>query len=220
MKRRRMARFVESVLSGRRPKAFRADPQEAAMIRTALTLKAAGAEPDGPSEEFTSSLFDQLAASQPGAGDAVVRPIRRPRRAAWLPAAAAAALVLVAGTAAATEAVDHRSSPAAVGRHQQVRQVREVALLDPSHHNAGTINLLQGTPSWVFMNVHSGSYSGPVSCQLVAANGTVLMDGAFEMSGGSGEWARTIPSITDQVTSARVVTPAGITLASAAFKAA
>jgi hypothetical protein len=210
VRRNEVSRFVESLLAGRRPRGFRAGKDDAALIRTAIHLKAHDPD-DGPSEEFTSGLFDELAAAQSGGKGGIVHQLRWPNGLAWMPAAAAA-VALVVATAAVTDAVSHGSSPAAVARY---KGLRDLALVDRTNHGVGTLNLYQGTPSWVFMSLHVASYSGPVTCQLIATNGTVLMNGMFAMTAGSGEWARTISSNTAQVSGARVVTPAGVTLASA-----
>jgi hypothetical protein len=214
---RRARRFVEQLLGGRSPSGFQADPEEAALIHTAVALKAAGSPAPEPSEEFKERLFEDLAAQQRVAAEAsnVVSLQRRPRR-TWL-AAAAAAVALVAGTAAVTHAVTGQRAQSAIGHSAQVR---EVALLDASHHRVGELRLLSGHPSWVVMNVHVGSHTGPAKCELQDAHGHVLANGSFWLAGGSGAWAKTVAVNTDHIAGAHVITPSGTILASATFQVA
>ena len=90
---RRLRRYIDDLLRGRRPKPFRPDDFEAAQIRTAIDLQAARLGSDAPRQEFLTDLQRRLAAQQDGAAepDAEVecdpqetslsarRPPRRPR---------------------------------------------------------------------------------------------------------------------------------------------
>jgi hypothetical protein len=214
---RRARRFVELLLAGRSPGGFQANPEEAALIRTAVALKAAGSPAPEPSEEFKERLFEDLATQQRVTAEAshVVSLYRRPRR--TLLAAAAAVVALVAGTAAVTHVVTSQRAPVAIG---QAAQIREVVLLDASHHRVGELRLLSGHPSWVLMNVHVGSHTGPANCELQDAHGNVLVKGSFWLASGSGAWAKTVAVNTDYIAGAHVVSPSGTILASASFKVA
>src|SRR5438067_9082099 len=112
---RRLRRYVEDLLRGRRPHPFPADPDESADLRTALTLRAARPGSTAPSEEFIAGLHRrltaELAATEP--------PAATRRRVVKLTAAAAAtAAVSAAGGAALdhalTTAAGPRAGPAAL----------------------------------------------------------------------------------------------------------
>jgi hypothetical protein len=64
-------RYTEDLLRGRRPGAFRASPDEAALARTAITLRSARPGSGAPTEEFVTSLHKRLAAEL---GDASTKP--------------------------------------------------------------------------------------------------------------------------------------------------
>jgi nitrite reductase/ring-hydroxylating ferredoxin subunit len=56
-------RFVDDLLGDRRPRRFRVrDEDEAAQVRAAIALRAAGPGNEGPGEEFTAGLQQRLAA--------------------------------------------------------------------------------------------------------------------------------------------------------------
>jgi cytochrome b6-f complex iron-sulfur subunit len=62
MNARALRRYVDDLLHGRRPRAFRPDDFEAAQIRTAIDLQAARMGSDAPRQEFLSDLQRRLAA--------------------------------------------------------------------------------------------------------------------------------------------------------------
>ena len=65
---RSLRRYIDDLLRGRRPNAFRPDDFEAAQIRTAIDLQAARQGSDAPGEEFLADLHRRLAAQQDGTG--------------------------------------------------------------------------------------------------------------------------------------------------------
>ena len=76
---RGLRRYVEDLLRGHRPQRFRPDDAEAAVLRAAITLRAARPGEEGPGEEFVAALHERLAAEladRPRAG-AVTRSIGR-----------------------------------------------------------------------------------------------------------------------------------------------
>jgi cytochrome b6-f complex iron-sulfur subunit len=77
MNTRRLRRYVDDLLAGRRPRGFRPDDDEAADIRTAITLRAARPGSGAPSEEFVTGLRRRLA--DEFAADAEADP-KAPRR--------------------------------------------------------------------------------------------------------------------------------------------
>ncbi|HEX6393820.1 MAG TPA: hypothetical protein VFZ97_10275 [Acidimicrobiales bacterium] len=215
MTKRHREKYVDSLLEDRRPPRFDADPDDAEFIRTAITLRAARGDLAAPRDEFMSGLFDELAAVHGEHGeppDTSVAMFHRPRRAAIVSAAAAA--VLIGGTFGVTEAVNHgRSAPAAVAKGG----IHSSVLLDVDHRAVGRVNLYGGSPAWVFMNLNDPGHDGTVVCQLRGANGNVEVAGAFQLTGGEGEFARTIKVNLTDVRSASIVTSTGITLATATF---
>jgi cytochrome b6-f complex iron-sulfur subunit len=64
MNTRALRRYIDDLLRGRRPKAFRPDDFEAAQIRTAIDLQAARQDSDTPRPEFLADLHRRLAAQQ------------------------------------------------------------------------------------------------------------------------------------------------------------
>jgi cytochrome b6-f complex iron-sulfur subunit len=61
MNARGLNRYVEDLLRGRRPKGFAPDEFEAAQLRTAIELKAAGVGADEPRQDFLDDLHRRLA---------------------------------------------------------------------------------------------------------------------------------------------------------------
>src|SRR5260370_4397396 len=59
---RGIKRYFEDLLRSRRPRAFRAGPDEAALARTAIILRSARPGSGAPTEEFVTGLHKRLAA--------------------------------------------------------------------------------------------------------------------------------------------------------------
>jgi len=94
-------RYVESLISSRRPRRFRASEDDASLARTAVTLRAARPGSGEPDEEFVTALHKKLAAEldPPAPGQAAGA------RRTFLRAAAATGTVAAAGAAGA--GIDH-----------------------------------------------------------------------------------------------------------------
>jgi hypothetical protein len=213
--RRHGARFIDALVSGRRPARFHASPDEVEELRTAIELSAARPGGGVPDERFVEDLWTELEASEKPAVRATVTPLRRPGRNLIISLAAAAALV--AGTVAVTDAVDHgtaaRPAASAIAGHA----VLTASFVSSANRDVGHITAFGGSPSWVFMNVTGSRYDGPVTCLLEADNGTVAAAGTFSIQGGAGEWARPLPDGVTHLKGARLVAPTGATLATATF---
>jgi nitrite reductase/ring-hydroxylating ferredoxin subunit len=67
MNARGLRRYVDDLLRGRRPKPFAPDDFEAAQIRTAIELRAAGQGDAAPRQEFLTDLHRRLAEQMSGA---------------------------------------------------------------------------------------------------------------------------------------------------------
>jgi cytochrome b6-f complex iron-sulfur subunit len=102
---RRLRRYVEDLLRGRRPRAFRPNADEAADVRTAISLRAARPGSGAPSEEFVTGLHRRLAAELAPESEVTgpARPSRR--RAVQVASAAAAGVALGAAGGAALDRV-------------------------------------------------------------------------------------------------------------------
>jgi hypothetical protein len=222
LSRRHLAAFIDALAAGRRPRRFRPDPDEVAIVRTAIELRAARPGEAAPDEQFVSRLFQELADQQQSPITATVtpmgrrRPVARPRGRMAL-VGVAAALVLVGGTVATTEAVDHPASTGAALAVPQRQQLRTGTFEDASSQVLGQIVVYGGNPSWVFMAINGSSYDGVVTCHLRANNGATLMMGKFDLLDGSGELDKAIRVDVTQLQGAELVTSTGATLASATF---
>ena len=216
MTRRGVRSFVEALVEGRRPPGFRARPEDADVLRTAVELAAARPGEGTPDPRFVTDLFDELSSSQENpARGATITPLRRGPRAAVVSIAAAAALV--AGTVAVTESLDGgtASRPAATGLPGH--QVLTGLFRSDQNRNLGQITVFGGDPSWVFMNVAGSGYNGAVTCLLEADNGTVAAQGMFIIQDGVGYWSRPLPDGVKNLRGAKVVTSNGAVLAAATF---
>jgi hypothetical protein len=207
--------FIDALIAGRRPARFRASPDELEELRTAIALSAARPGADVPDQRFVDSLWDELQAGEDPAPLASVTPLRRPGRNIIISLAAAAAVV--AGTVAVTEAVDHgtASRPAATGLPGHA--VLTGTFVAGDNRQFGRITVLSGSPSWVLMDVTGSRYDGPVTCLLLAKNGSVAASGTFSIQSGTGEWAKPLWGGVKDLKGARLVGPTGTTLASATF---
>lgn len=114
MNARRLRRYIDDLLCGRRPRPFDADRFEAAQLRTAIELRAARTASDAPSEDFLTDLQRRLAAWIPGAQENADPPngphaTRRQVVVAASAAALAGSAGVVAGAATERVAPDGRS---------------------------------------------------------------------------------------------------------------
>ena len=217
MSRRQLSAFLDALAVGRRPRGFRAGTDDAAVLGTAIEVTAARPGEAVPEEEFVSRLYKELA-DQAGAARVVpmVRPAPRPRRPAAL-VSVAAALALVGGPVAATDAFDHGTSTRAALPLPKGQELRTGTFEEASGRDLGQIVVYDGNPSWVFMVVKGSSYDGLVTCRLHSMNGSTVLTGAFDVRNGTGQLAKTIRVDVGQLGGAWLVTSTGATLASATF---
>jgi hypothetical protein len=213
---RKVSSFIDALVSGRRPARFSAAPDDAEVLRMAIALRADRPGDAKPDEEFVSRLYEDLKAQASSPVELGARPIRMSRGRFAL-GAVAASLVLVAGTASATEAFNHGSAaPTAVpAPHGKVLLTGTFESAD--HRLVGQIVAYPSRPSWVYMNVEVANYNGRVVCMLQSDNGSTVATGTFEVHGGVGEFSRTIPGNVGQLRGARLVTPTGSVIGSATF---
>jgi hypothetical protein len=79
------------------------------------------------------------------------------------------------------------------------------------------MQVYKGEPSWVFLNVHSSGVAGVYTCELQLADGTTVPVGTFALHDGSGVFVRIVKVDVGRLRGAKLVTPAGSTLATATF---
>jgi hypothetical protein len=213
---RRLSGFIDAVVAGRRPRSFRADPEDAAVLRTAIALRAARPGDTSPDQQFISDLHQELASEVGVPVVPIVRPTQIHR---WRNAlvAAAAAIVLVGGTAVATDAFNQPTAVPAAVQAPQGQDLRTGTFLTADNHVIGQIVAYRGHPSWVYMKIGGSSYSGAITCMLHVQDGSTVAVGDFDLHRGTGEFSRTIRVDIGQLRGAKLVTPTGSVVASATF---
>ncbi|OBG75178.1 MULTISPECIES: Rieske (2Fe-2S) protein [unclassified Mycobacterium] len=146
MNARGLRRYVDDLLRGRRPKPFAPDDFEAAQLRTAIELRAAGRGVDGPDPAFVDDLHRRLAEqmSSAPAGPAPRPSSTRRQVIVGTSAAAAAAVTAVSvdraviGTGAGGPAVAAELTPNA-GSWQRVAASHEVPDATMRPFDLGTV---------------------------------------------------------------------------------
>jgi hypothetical protein len=188
---RKLSAFIDAMVSGRRPPKFAASPHDAEALRMAIALRAARPDDAQADDQLVSNLYRELASQPVSRAGANVR-LLKPRRTYLALGAVAASLVLVAGTATVTEAVNKptaTSSAVAVPRGQVMR----TATFETADHRVvGQIVAYNSRQSWVFMDVDVTNYQGRIFCMLQAHNGSTLAAGAFDLHSGLGEFSKAL----------------------------
>ncbi len=214
---RKLSAFIDAIATGRRPKRYRADAEDVEVLRAAVELRAARPGDAEPTAAFTDGLFRQLSEQAKQQERTQIRTAGRSRaRTALL--VAAAAVVLVGGTVAATEAL---TSPA----HSAVQVPQGSALRTGTFLTAGgqvwgQIVAYRGSPSWVFMQVDVPTYNGPIKCMLQVEDGSTVAFGTFTVKGGTGQFSKSIASVdVGHLRGAKLVTSSGSSVAAATFAA-
>jgi hypothetical protein len=230
--------FVEAMLDGRPTKPSEVSPDEVAILRVALALRASQTEFARPHPQFVEDLHRRLAATVNGAellpipSDAPAsigsdriegRPYRALARsrvpARWFApiGKAAAAAALIATTFTATNLLGGRSPAPIAGQTAISASVRSGTLLSVEGRPLGRTYAYRGDPSWVFMDVQGHFPSGVYTCVLHLADGTTVPAGVVAVYNGTGDWAHTVGVDVSQVRQATLVDSSGVTVASAAF---
>ncbi|OBF61529.1 (2Fe-2S)-binding protein [Mycobacterium sp. 852002-53434_SCH5985345] len=96
MNARGLRRYVDDLLRGRRPRPFAPDDFEAAQLRTAIELRAAGRRGEAPRPEFLDELHDRLAEQMSDAGPQAAQKHSSTRRQVIVGTSAAAAAAVTA----------------------------------------------------------------------------------------------------------------------------
>jgi hypothetical protein len=216
MSTRRLSNFIDDLVAGRRPRGFQADAEEREILRAAIALRGQRPGDSAPDQTFVASLQNDLAELSEGP-HATVLPVRRWQKGRVAMLSVAAAVALVAGTAAITDTATQgtaQQSALAVPHGQ--------ALLTATFETStgkvmGQIVVYHGHPSWVFMNVDVPFASGSMRCALHLANGQVVAAGNVVLHQGRGEIARNIQLDPGQLRNATLSDSRGVVLASASF---
>jgi hypothetical protein len=226
MSRRKLSGFIDALAAGRRPKGFKGDPQDAELIHTAITLRGARPGEDAPSAAFVERLAEQLADSHKPEPQPEPRRDAHPLRslrARTVSLVAAGAVVLVSGTAVATEALTSSPGPAIALQVPHGSALRTGTFQAAGGSGAsvvGQIVAFHGQHSWVFMNVGLPHYDGRVTCMLQVADGTTVAFGSFRVHDGIGQFSKGIDGVNvAELRGAKLVTDGGKTLALATFAA-
>jgi hypothetical protein len=216
MTRRRLSDFVDAIAAGRRPKRFRAEPDDAEVLRTAILLRAARPGESAPTEAFVEGLFQRLSEQAKPETTKKLRPV--PTRRVRIALVAAAVAVLVAGTTVATENLHHPAPTSATARILQGADLRTGTFQTDAGKVLGQIVAYRGQPSWVFMNVDIPNYDGRIECMLQVDNGGTVSFGTFTVHGGIGQFSKAIDNVdVGRLRGAKLVTPTGSPMAAATF---
>jgi hypothetical protein len=217
MSNRRLFAFVDALATGRRPKRFRAQPEDADVLRTAIALRAARPGEAAPTEPFVEGLFQRLSEQSKSPSMPEPRPARRLRVRTVLVAAAAAGL-LVAGTAVVTEQLHHPAPTSAAAHVPQGSQLRTGTFQTTDGEVLGQIVAYRGHPSWVFMNVNAPRYDGTIECMLQVDNGATVAFGTFTVHGGAGQFSKALGEVdVSQLRGAKLLSSTGSAVAAATF---
>ena len=208
--------FLDDLVSGRRPRAFRADDEDAELLGAAIALRAERPGDATPDEAFVASLRQDLF-DRPDEIDVTNAPATRWHRGHPVVFGVAAALALLGGTVAVTEASTHGTVQGSSTQVPPGQALRTATFEAATGQVMGQIVVYQGHPSWVFMNVEVPDANGTMRCELHLANGAVVAAGTVELHQGKGEIARAIQVDAGLLRTATLSNPSGEVLASATF---
>jgi len=213
---RRLFSFIDALVAGRRPGAFKADPEDAEVLRTAIALRAARPGDATPDEQFVSDLYQSLTEQADSSPATNVHPLRR-RRTRTALVAVAASVALIGGTFAATESFDQSPANTTAVGVPHGDALRTGTFEAPNGEVLGQIVAYNGHPSWVYMNVGVAKSTGTVMCKLQLNDGSIVAAGTIEIHSGTGELSKSIPVDIGRLRGAQLFTSTGAVLASATF---
>ena len=134
-----------------------------------------------------------------------------PRR--FRPLAVAAALVIGVVGIGVGVVIESQTGPNAT----PVRA--SMATLSASGHAVGQVFISDTTPSWMFMTLDDGGYTGVVWCRVTLADGHQRTLGRFTLSHGYGAWMARVGTDARHVHTAELVDATGAVVARASFAA-
>jgi hypothetical protein len=216
MTKRQLDAYLDALADGHRPDSFDADPEDADVLRTAISLRSARPGDVRPDDGFVDRLYQELAEEANPRSVPITRPTRARRRRTAL-ASLAAGLVLVGGTAVVTESLSQGTlAPAAVPAPHG-SSLRTGTFETTDGRVMGQIVASQGSPSWVYLDVAGTNYTGSIVCKLQVEDGSTVATGAFGLHGGKGVLSKSLHVNVSQLRGAQLVTPSGAVVASATF---
>jgi hypothetical protein len=214
---RRLSSFIDALVAGRRPGAFKADPEDVEVLRTAIELRAARPGDATPDEQFVSDLYQSLAEQADSSPATNVYPLRLRRARAAL-VAVAASVALVGGTYVATESFSQAPATQGISVGVPHGDVLRTGTFETAKGEVlGQIVAYNGHPSWVYMNVGVSQSSGTVMCMLQLNDGSIVAAGTIQIHGGTGELSKSIPVDIHRLRGAQLFSSTGAVLASATF---
>jgi hypothetical protein len=213
---RRVSIFIDGLVAGRRPPRFRAEAEDAEVLRMAIALRAARPGDDVPDADFVAELREKLVDQSNSLAASNVHPIRM-RRARTALVAVAASVVLVGGTFFVTQAADHPSVTTSAVPVPHDKVLRTGTFETAGGSALGQIVVYRGHPSWVYMTVGLAKSDGTIMCQLQLDNGSIVAAGTIELHHGSGALAKTIRVDISRLRGAKLTTSTGAAVASATF---
>ena len=213
---RRLSSFLDALVAGRRPGAFKADPEDLEVLRTAIALRTARPGDGTPDEQFVSDLYQSLTEQADSSPATNVHPLRR-RRTRTALVAVAASVALIGGTFAATESFDQSPANTTAVGVPHGDALRTGTFEAPNGEVLGQIVAYNGHPSWVYMNVGVAKSTGTVMCKLQLNDGSIVAAGTIEIHSGTGELSKSIPVDIGRLRGAQLFTSTGAVLASATF---
>jgi hypothetical protein len=214
---RRLSAFIDALAAGRRPRSFRADPEDTEMLRTAIALRAGRPGDAAPDERFVAALHDQLAATLNISEETNIHPLKKTHRARVALVSVAAGLALVGGTVAVSEISQTPTAQQSATAVPSGNALRTATFETATGQVLGQIVVYHGHTSWVYMNVDVPNSNGSVECELHLANGEVVAAGTVQLHNGSGELSKSIQMDAGQVHGATLYDPSGAVVATARF---
>jgi hypothetical protein len=214
---RRLTAFIDALAAGRRPAPYRADPEDAEVLRAAITLRAARPGDAAPDDAFVAELYESLADESRAQAGSNVRPLRMRRSRAAL-IGVAASIALVGATFAATEASNNGATTTSAIQVPHANVLRTATFESSQGDALGQIVVYGGSPGWVFMNVDlPTSPDGRVKCELRMMDGSVVAAGTVDLHHGTGVLAKKIHVDASRLQGAMLYSPSGAVIGSATF---
>jgi hypothetical protein len=216
MTNRPLSAFVEALAAGRRPKPYKAKPEDIEVLQAAIALRGLRPGDAAPDEQFVIDLHQRLSEQGDPSSAPNVHPIGARRIRTALVAVAASA-ALIGGTFAATEQFVHSTVTTAAVQVPHENELR-TGTFETAHGGVlGQIVAYRGHPAWVYMDVGVSQSRGTVTCRLQLDNGSIVAAGTIEIHRGKGQLAKTVRVDISRLRGAQLFTSTGNVLASATF---
>ncbi len=213
---RRLTAFIDALVAGRRPDPYHADPEDADVLRAAISLRAARPGDAAPDDAFVAELYESLADERRAQVESNVRPLRMSRSRVAL-VGVAASIALVGATVAATEASNNGGSTTSAMQAPHGKALRTATFETSQGHAVGQIVVYGGSPGWVFMNVDLPTSDGTVKCELRMMDGSVVAAGTVDLHHGTGVLSKQIHVDSSRLQGATLYSPSGAVAGSATF---